>query len=67
MTSHRHFDRSSAHLALRVLALLLVAVVPLKAYADPGSGLMVWQIAGAFFLGCVYQVRKFLIRFRKRK
>jgi hypothetical protein len=36
-------------------------------YADPGSGLLIWQIVGAFFLGCLYQVRKLLIRLRKRK
>jgi hypothetical protein len=49
------------------MALLIVAVVPLKAYADPGSGWMLWQIAGAAFLGVVYQCRKFLTRLRKRR
>jgi hypothetical protein len=67
MTDRRHSGSKSAHLLLRVVVLLLVVAFPLKAYADPGSGMMVWQIAGAFFLGCVYQVRKFLIRFRKGK
>ena len=51
----------------RVLALLVVAVMPLHAYTDPGSGLLIWQVVGAFFVGCLYQVRKFLIRLRKRK
>ena len=67
MTDHCHSDNQSAHTLLRVAALLLVAAFPLKAYADPGSGLMIWQIAGAFFLGCIYQVQKFLVRIRKRK
>jgi hypothetical protein len=67
MTDRRHSDTHSAHLLLPVVVLLLVVAFPLKAYADPGSGLMIWQIAGAFFLGCVYQVRKFFIRFRKEK
>jgi hypothetical protein len=45
--------------------------MPLRAalllYADPGSGLLLWQLAGAFFLGIVYQVRKFFGRNRKPK
>jgi hypothetical protein len=36
-------------------------------YADPGSGLLLWQLAGAFFLGIAYQVRKFFGRGRKPK
>lgn len=36
-------------------------------YADPGSGLLLWQLAGAFFLGIVYQVKKFFGRNRKPK
>jgi len=67
MTRHRHSDSQFAHIVPRVVALLLVAAFPLKAYADPGSGLMIWQIAGAFFLGCLYQAQRFLIRLRKRK
>jgi len=39
----------------------------LALYTDPGSGLLMWQLAGAFFVGCLYHVRKFLIRIRKRK
>jgi hypothetical protein len=50
-----------------LLALLFVGALPLRAYTDPGSGLLIWQMAGAFFVGCVYQLRKFLIRLRKRK
>jgi len=67
MTASRYSDRHSAYLVFRALALLIVAAVPLKAYADPGSGWMLWQIAGATFLGVVYQFRKFLTRLRKRK
>lgn len=50
-----------------ILVVLFIAAVPAAAYTDPGSGLLIWQMAGAFFVGCVYQVRKFLIRLRKRK
>jgi len=36
-------------------------------YTDPGSGLLIWQLAGAFFVGCLYHLRKFLTRVRNRK
>jgi hypothetical protein len=67
MKSNRQADGHASDIVYRVLALLIVAVVPLKAYADPGSGLLLWQIAGAFFVGFVYQIRGFLIRLRKKK
>jgi hypothetical protein len=67
MTGHRHSDQRPAHVVFRALALLIIVIAPLKAYADPGSGLLIWQMAGAFFVGCVYQVRKFLLRLRKKR
>lgn len=67
MVSLRRSDSQSAHLLPRVIVLLLVAAVPLKAYADPGSGIMLWQLGGAFLFGCLYHIRKFLIRLRKGK
>jgi len=51
--------QSASNLALRALTLAIFLEIPLKAYADPGSGLLLWQVAGAFFVGLVYQVRKF--------
>jgi hypothetical protein len=47
--------------------LLICAEAPLKAYADPGSGLLLWQIVAAVFLGGFYQARKVFSRIRKRK
>jgi hypothetical protein len=67
MTDDRRSDSQSTYTIPRLIVLLLIAAMPLKAYADPGSGLMIWQIAGAFFLGCLYQVQRFLVRIRKRK
>jgi uncharacterized membrane protein YgdD (TMEM256/DUF423 family) len=67
MTGSRYSDNHSAYLVFRALALLIVAAVPLRAYADPGSGWMLWQIGGAAFLGFIYQVRKLVTRLRKRK
>ena len=65
MSRDRHCE--AGDVAFRVLVLLILAVAPLKAYADPGSGLLLWQVAAAFFLGSVYQIRKLFVRFRKRK
>ena len=61
----RHY-RPSTSIAFRVVTLLVFLEAPLRAYADPGSGLLLWQLAGAFFLGLVYQVRKFFGRGRKK-
>ena len=67
MTGNRRPNSRSSDLPYRVLALLIVAAVPLQAYMDPGSGMLIWQLAGAFFVVCMYQARKLLIRFRNRK
>lgn len=53
--------------AAAALILMIFAEVPLKAYADPGSGLLVWQIVGAFFVGSAWQIRRFFSRVRRRK
>jgi hypothetical protein len=66
-THVRRCDLRTTHLPYRVVALMIAGVIPLHAYADPGNGLLIWQIVGAFFVGCVYQVRKVLVSFRKRK
>ena len=62
-----HAGRVFEPLLTVLLATLFIGALPLDAYTDPGSGLLIWQMAGAFFVGCVYQLRKFLIRLRKRK
>ncbi|MGA1994205.1 MAG: hypothetical protein ABSH45_00375 [Bryobacteraceae bacterium] len=46
--------------------LLICAEVPLKAYADPGSGLLLWQIVAAVFVGAVYQARKAFSRIKRK-
>ena len=28
-------------------------------YADPGSGALLWQLVGSFFIGLVFYVRRF--------
>lgn len=66
-TGFRRDRRRTAGPVFCLMALMIVMVAPLRAYTDPGSGLLIWQIVGAFFVGCVYQVRKFLIRIRKKK
>ena len=51
---------------LFLLFLLIFAEVPLKAYADPGSGLLLWQIVAAVFVGAVYQARKAFSRIKRK-
>jgi len=63
----RRIPQYSVSVAFRVLILLIFLVVPLQAYVDPSGGPLYWQVAGAFFLGLVYQVRKFFGSNREKK
>jgi len=50
-----------------LLFLLICAEVPLKAYADPGSGILIWQLLAAGFVGVMFRARKIASWFRSRK
>lgn len=54
-------------LCLTLVFILCVAEIPLKAYADPGSGLLIWQILAAGFVGLMFRIRKVLEWFRLRR
>jgi hypothetical protein len=58
------------NLSVRLLVILLFALVaaeaPLKAYTDPGSGIMIWQILAAGAVGMLFQVRKIKAWIRSR-
>lgn len=54
--------------AVKLLAITFIALIflerPLEAYADPGSGLLMWQLLGAVVLGAMYQVRRVIQKLR---
>jgi hypothetical protein len=50
-----------------VLALLIASEKEARAYADPGSGTLIWQLFAAGFVGLLFYVRKFTSWFRGRK
>lgn len=50
-----------------VLALLLASEKEARAYADPGSGTLIWQLFAAGFVGLLFYVRKFTSWFKGRK
>lgn len=54
--------------ALRLIVVTLIALIfverPLQAYADPGSGLLLWQLLGAVIVGGVYQARRIFRKLR---
>jgi len=52
---------------LLLLALLIALEVPASAYTDPGSGLFLWQVLAAGFVGIVFQMRKLAAWFRTKK
>lgn len=42
------------------LSLLLLLTLPTlaHAYTDPGSGLLLWQLLGSFFIGLLFYIRR---------
>jgi hypothetical protein len=56
--------RSSFKFLPLLLALLVVAERPAKAYTDPGTGALIWQMVAAAFVGVVFYLRKFTSWFR---
>jgi hypothetical protein len=50
-----------------VIGLMLVTERPAHAYADPGSGALIWQIVAAGFVGLMFYVRKFTSWFKAKK
>lgn len=53
---------------LGVLFLVLVATErPARAYADPGSGALLFQILAAAFVGALFYARKIIRWFRPKR
>ena len=44
-----------------LLMVLLLLALPAYGYTDPGSGLMLWQIMGAMFVGLMFYARKAVV------
>jgi hypothetical protein len=42
----------------KVIALLFAFLSPVYAYADPGSGVLIYQILAGAFVGAIFYVRK---------
>jgi hypothetical protein len=49
-----------------LLLLLAASERSLKAYADPGSGALIWQVLVAAFIGVLYYFRRVMAFFRKK-
>ena len=45
---------------LLLVLILAAAEPPAYGYADPGSGLLLWQMLGAAVLGSIFYIRRFL-------
>jgi hypothetical protein len=54
--------------ALKLVTAVLIALIfverPLHAYADPGSGLLAWQLLGAVIIGAAYQIRRITVKLK---
>ncbi len=49
-----------------LILLLLASERDLKAYTDPGSGALLWQVLVAGLVGALFYIRKFTAFFRKK-
>ncbi len=49
-----------------LLGLLFAARAEARAYADPGTGALLWQMLAAGFVGAMFYVRKFTKLFNRR-
>ncbi len=50
-----------------VLGLLLVFRQEARAYTDPGTGALLWQMLAAGFVGLMFYFRKFTSWFKKKE
>jgi hypothetical protein len=62
----KHLLRDAVQALPFVLGLLLVFRQEARAYTDPGTGALIWQIIAAGFVGLMFYFRKFASRFRKK-
>ena len=51
---------SPTHTLLGTIALLFSAAYPAYGYTDPGTGLLMWQVIGAAFVGSLFYLKRFL-------
>ena len=58
MANKRNRDFQSVSPVVFGAALLLVLWQPAYGYTDPGSGLLLWQMLGAAFVGSLFYVRR---------
>jgi hypothetical protein len=64
---HLRWFRDAMRGVALLLGLLVAAEKEARAYTDPGSGALVWQMVVAGFVGGLYYVRKFAMWFKARK
>jgi hypothetical protein len=62
--TNRHItDGNHLSFKIKVAAALVLAVMPAYSYADPGSGILIYQMIAAACVGALFYVRKLLIFF----
>jgi len=65
---NEHSDRFSASRILFLLVLISFGTErAANAYADPGSGMLIWQMLLAAIAGGLFYVRRFTSWFKNRK
>ncbi len=59
--------RNAIRISLLTVLLLLMAEREARAYTDPGSGMLIWQMLVAGFVGGMFYLRKFTSKLRLKK
>lgn len=67
--SKRYFNDKMLGILIIVVAATLALVSPAYGYTDPGSGLLLWQMVGAAFVGSLFYLRRAFgwLKIRRKK
>lgn len=67
--SRRYFKAKMLGILIIVVAAALALVSPAYGYTDPGSGLLLWQMIGAAFVGSLFYLRRTFgwLKIRRKK
>lgn len=54
-------------ISMKLIVALILCITPAYSYADPGSGVLIYQIIAAAAVSAVFYVRKLLFSFRRKR
>jgi hypothetical protein len=64
MSRIKNFTTAASRIKMS-LFLLIALPSAAHAYTDPGSGLLLWQMLGSFFIGLIFYGKRLIASFKK--